>query len=251
MTGATALLLGVAAVGAVGCGSDGAGDGGPVITLGFQGPLSGESQQLGINGLNGVKTAIERPTPTRTCRSPSALVESDDQGARRRPDRRAEAHRQPRRRRRHRSDLLRRDEGERAAVHPASLLSVSPSATNPTLTDLGFETFYRVITPDTVQGAAAAEYVVKVAAGQARSSRSTTAREYGIGLSGTSRRGSQAQGVEFVHDGINPTKDYTSEATKIVAENPDLLYYSGYYAEFALLTKALRNKNFPGNTHER
>nr|MDT0665917.1 branched-chain amino acid ABC transporter substrate-binding protein [Micromonospora sp. DSM 115978] len=44
----------------------------------------------------------------------------------------------------------------------------------------------------------------------------------------------------------NPTDDYTAEATKIVGEDPDVLFYSGYYAEFALLTKALRDRNFEG-----
>ncbi|WP_235608577.1 branched-chain amino acid ABC transporter substrate-binding protein, partial [Frankia casuarinae] len=49
-----------------------------------------------------------------------------------------------------------------------------------------------------------------------------------------------------IHDGINPTKDYTSQATKILAENPDAVYYSGYYAELALLTRALRSKGYTG-----
>ena len=38
---------------------------------------------------------------------------------------------------------------------------MSPSATNPALTTLGFKTFVRVIAPDTVQGKAAADYIVK------------------------------------------------------------------------------------------
>ncbi len=70
--------------------------------------------------------------------------------------------------------------------------------------------------------------------------------EYGTGLSTVLKKELAVQGVNVVNDGINPTKDYTSEATKIISEQPDVVFYSGYYGEFALLTKALRAKGFTG-----
>jgi branched-chain amino acid transport system substrate-binding protein len=124
---------------------------------------------------------------------------------------------------------------------------VSPSATNPDLTNEanGFKTFYRVIAPDTVQGREVTRYIVSEFAPTKVFSLDDRS-DYGTGLSKNIEAGLTQAGVQVVHDGINPTDDYTSEATKIVGENPDVLFYSGYYAEFALLTKALRDKAFKG-----
>jgi branched-chain amino acid transport system substrate-binding protein len=139
--------------------------------------------------------------------------------------------------------------GATKASEPAfcqsGVLSISPSATNPTLTSLGFTNFVRVIAPDTVQGKSAADYITKSLKAKKVFSLDDKS-EYGTGLSSALEAQLQANGAQVVHDGINPTKDYTSEATKIVGENPDVLYYSGYYAEMALLVKALKAKGYKG-----
>jgi branched-chain amino acid transport system substrate-binding protein len=127
----------------------------------------------------------------------------------------------------------------------SGVLSVSPSATNPALTTIGFSNFVRVIAPDTVQGKAAADYILKTLAAKKVFSLDDKS-EYGTGLSSALEAQLRADGAQVVHDGINPTKDYTSEATKIVGENPDALYYSGYYPELALLAKALKAKGYKG-----
>jgi branched-chain amino acid transport system substrate-binding protein len=244
-SGAVALLLGSAAFG---CGSDGSDSGGkPEYVIGFQGPTSGDSQQLGINGLGGVKTAVDLANSSGDLPFVVGVVTSDDQGT---PDGGPTA-----------AQKLIDNPDVVAVVGPmfsgatkasepqytqAGLLSVSPSATNPALTALGFRTFYRVISSDVVQGGAAADYVAKVV--QAKKVFSLDDRsEYGVGLSESFENALTAYKVEFVHDGVNPTKDYTSEATKIIAENPDVVYYAGYYPEFALLAKALRTKGYTGN----
>jgi len=247
------LLGTVAAVATVAtaaaCGGSGGGTGGGAkkeYAIGFQGPLSGENQQLGINAYNGVLTAVDEAN--RSGRLPFTLriVASDDQGT---PEQGPTA-----------AQKLVDNKDVIAVVGPvfsgatkaseplfsqAGLLSVSPSATNPQLTDLGFTSFYRVIAPDTVQGAAAADYLAKAA--KARRVFSLDDRsDYGTGLSAALEKGLRADGVTVTHDGINPTKDYTSEATKIISGHPDAVYYSGYYAEFALLVKALRGKGYTG-----
>ena len=215
------------------------------LKVGFQGPLSGDNQQLGINAVDGMKVAIDQVNKANTLPYKLELVTSDDMGS---PDQGPTAAQQ----------LV--DKGVVAVVGPMfsgatkasepvfcqnGVLSVSPSATNPALTSLGFSNFVRVIAPDTVQGKAAADYIVKTL--QAKKVFSLDDKsEYGTGLSSALEAQLRTDGAQVVHDGINPTKDYTSEATKIVGENPDVLYYSGYYAELALLAKALKAKGFKG-----
>jgi branched-chain amino acid transport system substrate-binding protein len=245
--GAAAAVAAVAA--SAGCGGSGGGSangGKKEYAIGFQGPLSGENQQLGINAYDGVLTAVD--DVNRSGRLPFTLriVASDDQGT---PEQGPTA-----------AQKLIDYSDVMAVVGPifsgatksseplfsqAGLLSVSPSATNPQLTDLGFTSFYRVIAPDTVQGTAAADYLAK-ALKASRVFSLDDRSDYGTGLSASLEKELRSDGLTVTHDGINPTKDYTSETTKIMAAHPDAVYYSGYYAEFALLVKALRGKGYTG-----
>ncbi|MBL7497442.1 branched-chain amino acid ABC transporter substrate-binding protein [Frankia sp. CNm7] len=237
-----------AVVAAAGCGGDGDDASGAkkAYAIGFQGPLSGENQQLGINAYNGMLTAVEAFNRSGAQPFTLRIVASDDQGV---PEQGPTA-----------AQKLIDVPDVIAVVGPvfsgpaksseplysqAGLLSVSPSATSPQLTDLGFTSFYRVISPDTVQGAAAADYLAKALKANRVFSLDDRS-DYGVGLSASLEKALRDQGVTVVHDGLNPTKDYTSEATKIIAAGPDAVYYSGYYAEFALLVKALRGKGYDG-----
>lgn len=242
---AATIALAVTAT-ACGSSSSGGGSASKSFAIGFQGPLSGDSQQLGINGVDGVKTAIDEANKKGDLPFKLTLVQSDDQGS---PDQGPTA-----------AQKLIDDKSVVAVVGPmfsgatkaseprfgqASLLSVSPSATNPTLTSLGFKTFFRVIAPDTVQGKGAADYLAKGLKAKKVFSLDDNS-DYGTGLSKAVEAELKTDGVAVTHDGINPTKDYTSEATKIISAKPDALYYSGYYPDFALLVKALKAKGFKG-----
>jgi branched-chain amino acid transport system substrate-binding protein len=225
-------------------GSTAAASGGSV-TIGFQGPLSVNSPQLGINGLDGVKLAVKQANDAKTLPYTLKLVQSDDQGT---PDQGPTAA----------NKLV--DQKVLAVIGPmfsgatkasepiytqAGIMSVSPSATNPALTTLGFKTFFRVIAPDTIQGKAAADYVVKGLKAKKVFSLDDNS-DYGTGLSKALEPQLKADGATVTHDGIDPTKNYTSEATKIIGANPDAVYYSGYYGEFGPLTKALRGAGYKG-----
>lgn len=246
-----ALLIGTVGLTACSSSSKGSstssgGSGKKTIKIGFQGPLSGDNAQLGINGEDGVKTAIQEANDKGDLPFKLELVTSDDIGA---PEQGATA-----------AQRLVDDSGVVAVVGPmfsgatkaaeptfsqANLLSVSPSATNPQLTSLGFSTFYRVIATDAVQGAGAADYLAKTLKAKKVYSLDDKS-EYGTGLSSAIEKELKADGSTVTHDGIPPTKDYTAEADKIVAAAPDALFYSGYYAEFGLLVKALKGKGFKG-----
>jgi branched-chain amino acid transport system substrate-binding protein len=216
------------------------------VTIGFQGPLSGpNSPQLGINGVDGVKLAIQQANDAKKLPYTLKLEQSDDQGT---PDQGPTAARK----------LV--DDKVIAVIGPmfsgatkasepifsqAGILSVSPSATNPALTTLGFKTFVRVIAPDTVQGKAAADYIVKKLNAKKVFSLDDNS-DYGTGLSKALDAQLQADGASVTHDGINPTKNYTAEATKIIGDKPDAVYYSGYYSEFGPLAKALNAAGYKG-----
>ncbi|CUU60210.1 branched-chain amino acid transport system substrate-binding protein [Parafrankia irregularis] len=246
--GAIALAV-VTAVTVTACGlgrEDSPGDGRKTITIGFQGMLSGDDRKLGVNALYGVRTAVAEVNADASVPFRLKLVEVDDGGS---PDRAPGAARG-----------LVRDSDVVAVIGPlltdtaevseplyseAGLLSVSPSATGPALTDLGFTTFYRAIAPDTVQGRAVADYISTVL--EAKKVYSIDDRgDYGIGLSTALEAELTSDGVDVTHDGIDPARDYTTQAERIIAEAPDVVYYAGYYTDLARLAEALRDKGFAG-----
>jgi branched-chain amino acid transport system substrate-binding protein len=230
--------------GSSGAAASGASSG--TLELGFQGPLSGDYAQLGLNAEYGLKVAIDQANAAGTLPYKLALKDSDDQGS---PDVGPTA-----------AQALVDDSKVIAVVGPmfsgatkasepkysaANLLSVTPSATNPTLTAQGFTTFFRLIPNDNAQGTGAADYITKVLNAKKVYSLDDKS-DYGTGLSAALDAELAKDGATVTKDGINPTKDYTAEADKIIAASPDVLYYSGYYADFSLLAKALKGKGFKG-----
>ncbi|SNQ48187.1 Amino acid/amide ABC transporter substrate-binding protein, HAAT family [Frankia canadensis] len=229
-----------------GCGGKAGDDGRKEFAIGFQGPLSGDDQQLGINAYDGLLTAVDLANRRATLPFRLRIIASDDQG-------------QPAQGPAAAQKLIDNPSvigvvgpvfsGATRTSEPlysrAGLLSVSPSATSPTLTDQGFTTFYRLMAPDTVQGAAAAEYLAKALHADRVYSLDDRS-EYGTGLSGALEGALDDHGVTVIHDDLSPARDYTAQAAKIIAAHPDALYYSGYYSELAPLARALRSKGYTG-----
>jgi branched-chain amino acid transport system substrate-binding protein len=248
-----ALPLALGAVVLAGCSSSGStsgnggkGGGKKTIAIAYQGPLSGDNAQLGINMDNAVKLAVAQANQAGNLPFTLKFVDADDQGT---PDGGPPA-----------AQKLIGESDVLAVVGPAfsgatkaseplfsqaHLLSVSPSATNPKLTSLGFSTFYRVVPPDDAQGKEAANYLAKVVKAKKVYSIDDKS-EYGVGLSGVLEPQLKSDGVKVIHDGIPPTKDYSAEAQKVAGAHPDAVYYSGYFADFALFTKALKAAGYKG-----
>jgi branched-chain amino acid transport system substrate-binding protein len=254
---AVGAIIGIgAALALAACGSSSTGNNGgsssssapagKTLEIGFQGPLSVNSPQLGLNAVYGIQVAVDEANASGKLPYKLVIKKSDDQGS---PDQGPTA-----------ATALVDDSNVIAVVGPmfsgatkasepkytaAGLLSVTPSATNPTLTSLGFKTFFRLIPSDVAQGTGSADYIAKVLKATKVYSLDDKS-DYGTGLSGALEKQLKADGVSVTHDGINPTKDYTAEADKIISANPQVLYYSGYYQDFSLLAKALRGKGFTG-----
>lgn len=245
---AAPVVLGALALTACGGGSaeDTADGAKKTYTVAYQGPLSGDNAQLGINMDNGVQLAIELATAKGDLPFDLKFVNSDDVGD---PAQAPAAARK----------LI--DDasvvgvvgpafsGATAASEPlfsqANLISVSPSATRADLTDLGFTSFVRVVTGDTIQGAKLAQYVAKGL--KAKTAYVVDDKSaYGAGLNKFIKEELTKEGVTFKEEGLAPTKDYSAIATKVVGANVDALIYGGYFAELALFAKALKAAGFKG-----
>lgn len=227
-------------------GSSASGGSKPTLAIAYQGPLSGDNQQLGINMDNGVKLAIAQANAKGDLPFTLKEVPSDDVGD---PAQAPAA-----------SQKLIDQNDVVAVVGPAfsgatkaseplfsqaGLVSVSPSATNPKLTSLGFKTFYRVVPPDNAQGSEAATFLVKKLGAKNVYSVDDKS-EYGTGLSGVLEASLKKQGAKVTHEGIAPTKDYSGIAAKVAGAKPDAVYYSGYYADLALFLKAVHAAGYNG-----
>ena len=132
--------------------------------------------------------------------------------------------------------------GESLAAGPiftdAAIPWVTPSATNETIDDQGFDTFFRAVANDADQGPTAAEYITSALQPE------TVAvihdnQDYSKGLADTvqSELGDVAEGP-FI---ISPEEtDYSAVVSKVQAADPDVVYYGGYSAQAGPLLKQLR-----------
>ncbi|KQR52758.1 transporter [Leifsonia sp. Leaf336] len=124
------------------------------------------------------------------------------------------------------------------------LVHITPSATNPGLTQNGWKTFFRGLGNDAVQGPAAAKFLTdKLKAKKVYLVQDDS--DYGIGLGTTTSKalGDALVGTDKVTTG---QKDFSAVISKILNAKPDAVYYSGYYAEGAPFDQQLVNKGYTG-----
>ena len=220
-----------------------------VVTIAFQGPLTGEEAQVGIDELNGVKYAVKLFNAKNKGKYSVKIVEVDDQGS-----------------------------GTEAAkvapgtasnkkiiglVGPAysgatinslpfykatGLPMVSPSATRVSITNpsdglIGFPVFHRVVATDKVQGPALYKLAVK----------GVTAPKvfviddqspYGVGLVDYMKLGGFTfTGQDSVSD---KTTDWTATISKVTSSGANVVIFTGYYAQAASLYRQLRDSGYKG-----
>jgi branched-chain amino acid transport system substrate-binding protein len=244
---AAPLVIGALVLTACGSSNDNKTSGKKSYTIGFQMPLSGDNAQLGINMLNGAKLAVEQANAKGDLGFTVKFVTSDDAGDPAQSPAAAQK-------------LIDNKDvvavlgpgfsGTTNAAEPhysdAGLASLSGSSTRADLTSNGFKTFTRIITGDNIQGVKMADYVAKGL--KAKSAYVIDDKSaYGAGLVKFIKDQLTADGVTVKAEGITPAKDYSAVATKAKASGADTVVYSGYYAEFALLTKALKTAGYKGN----
>lgn len=132
---------------------------------------------------------------------------------------------------------------ELAAFHRSGIPFVMDASTNPQLTEQGFPEAFRTIFRDDEQGPVVAGFITGYLKAKkvAVVNDSTT---YSKGLADQTVIGLKAAGADVVYDNaLTPGQsDYSSVLTKISQANPEVFYYTGYFAEFGLLLKEAKQQ---------
>lgn len=213
------------------------------LTLAFFGPQTGPAAGLGKPIIQGAQLAIDQYNEDADCEV--AYQQIDSQGS---PDQAPSLA----------TEAAGNDaiigivgpafSGESAAAGPifaeAGLPTISPSATNPTLSENGWDTFHRALGNDATQGPAAATYI-QDEIGAKSVFVIDDASEYGAGLANIVKDnlGDLVVGTDTIQVGDT---DFSATATKVTSSDADTVFFGGYYAEAALLVSQLRDRGFDG-----
>ena len=120
----------------------------------------------------------------------------------------------------------------------AGVLHITPSATATRLTTKGYQNFFRVCFLDDRQGLFAADFLTKDM-GYKNIAILHDNSTFAQGLAEETKGYLEKLGVTPVfYDAINPKDtDFSPTLTKIKDVNPDVIYFTGYYAQGGLLLK--------------
>jgi branched-chain amino acid transport system substrate-binding protein len=125
----------------------------------------------------------------------------------------------------------------------SGILEITPSATNPKITERNLWNIFRTCGRDDQQGAVAAAYIVKNMKGKkiAIVHDKTT---YGQGLADETKKAMNKSGMkEVLYEGINlGEKDFSALVSKIKAANADLVYWGGLHTEGGLIVRQMRDQ---------
>lgn len=123
------------------------------------------------------------------------------------------------------------------------VLLVTPSATNPKVTERGLWNTFRTCGRDDQQGAVAADYIAKNLKGKkvAVVHDKTT---YGQGLADETKKAMNKAGVtEAIYEGVNTgEKDFSALVTKLKNANVDVVYWGGLHTEGGLIVRQMRDQ---------
>ncbi|WP_431919507.1 branched-chain amino acid ABC transporter substrate-binding protein [Micromonospora wenchangensis] len=239
--GGVAMLALVAGGTACSSGSDDEASGGDGCgsKIAFFGALTGSSAALGINEKNGVKLAVEKYNKENAdCKV--ELAELDSQGS---PDQAPGLAQKAI----DDSKLLGivgpAYSGESEAAGPlfneAGLVTITPSATRPSLAQQGWKTFFRAVGNDLSQGPAAGTYIKNVLKAD-KVYVIDDQSAYGAGLADEVKKilGSAVVGSDKVQ-GEGKQTEFSGVVTKAKAANVKAVFFGGYYQEAGLIRKQL------------
>jgi branched-chain amino acid transport system substrate-binding protein len=231
----------------------------PSFTIGFEGPLTVNSPQLGLNALYAVELAINQANAGTTFgKLPFTLnfVKKDDQGSATISPTVAQE--------------LVADPSVVAVVGPmysaatkaaeptfssGHLATVSPSATNSALAHSGWHNFFRDVADDSIQGPADADYMVKTLH-DTNIVIANDATTYGAGLAASVVTEAKKDHAKVTTEtfpattqcgnGSGSPTQYPDDAATIVSAKPQILFYGGYYCDLGLLLGALHKAGYTG-----
>lgn len=243
-----AILVSLVVLGA--CGNDnkdkkaegGSSDGKKTVAIGFVGPLTGDSANLGVNIRDGAKVAIDEWNK-KGGKVTYQLKEFDTQG---------DPAQAPGQKDKYIPDssilgiVGPAFSGETKAVIPdleqAGLVMISASATNAALPTVvpNSKVFHRIIPDDDVQAQGVSDYVTKVIKPK-KVALINDNSEYGKGLWGGVVKLLTAAGIDTsTTDSVDPkSQDFSAAVNKVKSSKADMVFYGGYYSEAGRLKKQL------------
>ena len=125
----------------------------------------------------------------------------------------------------------------------AGVVSISPAATNPKVTERGLPTVFRNCGRDDQQGIVAGDYIADVL----KAKRVVIIHDkdtYGQGLADATKVELNKKGVkEVLYEGLTRgEKDFNALATKIRSTDPEVVYFGGLHPEAGPLVRQLREQ---------
>ncbi len=123
------------------------------------------------------------------------------------------------------------------------ILMVSPSATNPVLTEQGMDNIFRVCGRDDQQGVVVADHIAK-AFPKASIAIVHDKTAYGQGIADEVKKSLALHGMkEKVYESISRgERDYGSLISRLKEEGIDILFYGGYHTEAGLIVRQMREQ---------
>ncbi|MCG5465804.1 branched-chain amino acid ABC transporter substrate-binding protein [Micromonospora sp. NPDC053740] len=239
--GGVAMVALVAGGTACSSGDDAAGGGGDACgsKIAFFGALTGSSAALGINENNGVKLAVDKYNKENAdCKV--ELASLDSQGS---PDQAPGLAQKAIDDTKILGVVGPAYSGESEAAGPlfneAGLVTITPSATRPSLAEQKWKTFFRAVGNDFSQGPAAGNYMKNVMKAD-KVYVIDDQSAYGAGLADEVKKllGSAVVGSDKVQ-GEGKQTEFSGVVTKVKAANVKAIFYGGYYQEAGLIRKQL------------
>ncbi|HJV47406.1 MAG TPA: branched-chain amino acid ABC transporter substrate-binding protein [Bacillota bacterium] len=128
----------------------------------------------------------------------------------------------------------------------AGLAVVSPSNTNPQLSQNNWKTFHRICARDDSQGPAAAQFIKEDGKKSVYVIDDST--DYGKGLALEMDKKSKEIGLQVIaHESVSAQEmEFNTLVTKIKASNAEAVYFGGMYAQGGQFLKQLKDKQFSG-----
>jgi branched-chain amino acid transport system substrate-binding protein len=132
-------------------------------------------------------------------------------------------------------------------MHQAGIPWLLTAANSAKIPEQGYENMFLLNSTAPAQAATAAEHIVNTL-GAKRVAIINDNSAYSVDLAERTRENIEEMGVEIVaFDAVNPQeKDYTALMTTLKQAEPDVTYWTGYYAAGGLLLKQFRQVGVPG-----
>jgi len=130
----------------------------------------------------------------------------------------------------------------------AQVVLISAGATGPGVVETG-DFIFRNTLLDSVAIPACIDFFAKDMGYKKVAVITSDNNDYSVGLSQTFRDAAKTKGIEIVADEKvkDGDKDFSAQITNIKAKKPDVIFFSGYYTEGALIMKEARKQGLKAN----